>query len=262
MQPKIAILDKITIFEMGSRVGVHKDKPRTTPGDILGAFFISFGSRAVASDYRNLYPERSRVGLGGVEGFTPNQMFILGKKFKMTQVWKGDVVVPVTVVAAEPNTISLVRTKKRDGYEAVQIAYGKTKIEFRNRRGELPMSDFKEGATITVEAFKEGDTVRVSGLTKGRGFQGVVKRHGFHGGPKSHGQKNRFRAPGSIGSTAFQRVVPGRRMAGHMGTERVTVLNLKVMGVDAEKNLIFLKGAVPGARGGMLEIRKTLSTKL
>ena len=183
-------------------------------------------------------------------------MFILGKKLKMTQVWKGDVVVPVTVVTADPNTISLVRTKDRDGSEAVQIAHGKTKIEFRNRRGELPMADFKEGATITVEAFKEGDTVRVSGLTKGRGFQGVVKRHGFHGGPKSHGQKNRFRAPGSIGSTAFQRVVPGRRMAGHMGTERVTVLNLKVMGVDAEKNLIFLKGAVPGARGGMLEIRK------
>ncbi len=183
-------------------------------------------------------------------------MFILGKKLKMTQVWKGDAVVPITVVAAEPNKISMVRTKERDGYEAVQVAHGKTKVEFRNRRGELRMADYKEGAEVAVDVFKEGDIVRVSGLTKGRGFQGVVKRHGFGGGPKTHGQKNRFRAPGSIGSTAFQRVVPGRRMAGHMGTDRVTVKNLKVMGVDKEKNLIFLKGAVPGARGGMLEIRK------
>lgn len=183
-------------------------------------------------------------------------MFILGKKFKMTQIWKGDVVVPVTVVAAEPNKISLVRTKERDGYEAVQISLGRKKVEFRKKSEEFKTDDFKEGGEVTVEAFKEGDTVRVSGLTKGRGFQGVVKRHGFGGGPKSHGQKNRFRAPGSIGSTAFQRVVPGRRMAGRMGTERVTIKNLKVIGVDKEKNLIFLKGAVPGARGGLLEIRK------
>jgi len=103
----------------------------------------------------------------------------------------------------------------------------------------------------------EGDTVRVSGVMKGRGFQGVVKRHGFGGGPKTHGQKNRFRAGGSIGSTAPQRVTPGRRMAGHMGDERVTVKNLKVVGVDKENNLLFLKGAVPGARGGVLEISKS-----
>ena len=116
---------------------------------------------------------------------------------------------------------------------------------------------FTPGDEITVVTFQEGDKVRVSGLTKGRGFQGVVKRHGFAGvGGATHGQKNRQRHPGSIGSTAFQRVVKGRRMAGHMGTERVTVKNLAVAAVDAEKNIIYLRGAVPGMRGAILEIRK------
>lgn len=182
--------------------------------------------------------------------------FILGKKLKMTQIWKDGKVIPVTVISAAPNTVTIVRTKDKDGYEAVQIALGKTKREFRNREWHpIEMPKFNMGDAVTVEAFKEGEKVRVSGITKGRGFQGVVKRHGFGGGPKTHGQKNRFRAPGSIGSTAFQRVVPGRRMAGHMGTDRVTVKNLVVADIDKEKNLIFLRGAVPGARGGLLEIR-------
>lgn len=172
----------------------------------------------------------------------------------MTQIWKDDkTVVPVTVVKAEPNKVSLVRTKEKDGYEAVQVALGKTKREFRTVDNAQP----KVGDEITVDVFKEGDFVRVSGTTKGRGFQGVVKRHGFGGGPKTHGQKNRFRAGGSIGSTAPQRVTPGRRMAGHMGDERVTIKNLKVVGVDKENGFLFLKGAVPGARGGLLEISKT-----
>lgn len=169
----------------------------------------------------------------------------------MTQIWKGDAVVPVTVVSAAPNKVMLTRTKERDGYEAVQLALGKNKREWKEEGGKR-----KAGDEIDVSVFSEGDKVRVSGITKGRGFQGTVKRHGFHGGPKTHGQKNRFRAPGSIGSTAFQRVVPGRRMAGRMGGDRVTIKNLKVMGVDKEKNLLFLKGAVPGAIGGLLEIRK------
>ena len=118
------------------------------------------------------------------------------------------------------------------------------------------MAQYSLGAPITVESFVEGEKVRVSGITKGRGFAGVVKRHGFHGGPKTRGQKNRHRAPGSIGSTAFQRVVPGRRMAGHMGVERVTIKNLVVAAVDKENNLIMLRGAVPGVRGVILEIRK------
>ena len=174
----------------------------------------------------------------------------------MEQLWQGDKLVPVTLVIALPNQVGLVRSKEKDGYEAIQIALGKQKREFKEEGGK-----WKVGDQITVNAFGEGDTVRVSGITKGRGFQGVVKRHGFHGGPKTHGQKNRHRAPGSIGSTAFQRVVPGRRMAGHMGDVRVTVKNLKVVAVDTDKNILKIKGAVPGARGGLLEIRKIRSTK-
>lgn len=182
--------------------------------------------------------------------------FILGKKVNMTQIWKDGKVVPVTVVRAEPNTVSAVRVKDKEGYEAVQVSFGRAKREFRNREWHpVDVSKFSAGAPVTVEAFQPGEKVQVSGLTKGRGFQGVVKRHGFGGGPKTHGQKNRFRAPGSIGSTAFQRIVKGRRMAGHMGTERVTIKNLVVADVDKEKNLIFLRGAVPGARGSLLEIR-------
>jgi large subunit ribosomal protein L3 len=188
--------------------------------------------------------------------FLISMPFILGKKLKMTQIWKDGKVVPVTVVQAEPNKVAALRTKEKHGYEAVQVSLGKKKREFRNRaHGPVDMANLKEGDEVTVASFKEGDKVRVSGVSKGRGFQGVVKRHGFAGGPKTHGQKNRFRAPGSIGSTAFQRVVPGRKMAGHMGMERVTLKNLVVAQVDAEKNLIFLRGAVPGARGGLLEIR-------
>ncbi|HVM77063.1 MAG TPA: 50S ribosomal protein L3 [Candidatus Paceibacterota bacterium] len=188
--------------------------------------------------------------------------FILGKKMNMTQIWKDGRVVPVTVIKAEPNKVSTVRSNDKDGYEAVQVALGKTKREFRNRPAQqIEMAAFALGSDVTVEVFKEGDLVRVSGLTKGRGFQGVVKRHGFGGGPKTHGQKNRYRAPGSIGSTAFQRVVPGRRMAGHMGVERVTIKNLVVAAIDKDKNLIFLRGAVPGAKGGLLEIATSGAVK-
>jgi len=183
--------------------------------------------------------------------------FILGKKSNMTQLWKDGKVVPVTAVSALPNKVTLVRNKERDGYEAVQVALGRTRREFRNLSAHpVIVTNFNLGDEVTVAVFSEGDKVRVSGLTKGRGFQGVVKRHGFAGGPKTHGQKNRHRAPGSIGSTAFQRVVKGRRMAGHMGMERVTVKNLVVAGVDAEKNVLYLRGAVPGMRGTMLEIIK------
>lgn len=105
-------------------------------------------------------------------------------------------------------------------------------------------------------AFKAGDLVKVSGISKGKGFAGVVKRHGFHGGPKTHGQKNRLRAPGSIGNTTPQRVLPGRRMAGRMGNERITIKNLKIVEINSDQKTIFLNGAVPGNRGGKVEIRK------
>lgn len=177
---------------------------------------------------------------------------LLGKKGVMSQIWKGEKVIPVTLIHALPNAVSLVRTKDRDGYEAVQLALGKTRREFR-----VSGPEHKAGDAVDVSAFAAGDRVKVSGLTKGRGFQGGVKRHGFAGGPKTHGQKNRHRAPGSIGSTAPQRVVPGRRMAGHMGVERVTVKNLEVAGVDNEKNILMLKGAVPGHQGALVEIRSS-----
>ena len=186
--------------------------------------------------------------------------FILGRKLKMTQLWKDGAVVPVTVIKAEPNTVAIVRTQARDKYEAVQLKLGKKRKEFRQANSKEQMAGaIKVGDTVTVATFAEGDIVRVTGTSKGRGFQGVVKRHGFAGGPKTHGQKNRFRAPGSIGSTAFQRVVPGRRMPGRMGSDRVTIKNLVVVGVDAENNLLMLKGAVPGARNGVIEISKIKS---
>lgn len=187
--------------------------------------------------------------------------FILGKKLKMSQIWIDNGVIPVTVISAEPNKVALVRTLDKDGYEAVQLVFAKRKREFKvSARGRSAFGGksekFKAGDSVGVSVFAEGDVVRVSGTSKGRGFQGVVKRHGFHGGPKTHGQKNRHRAPGSIGSTAFQRVVPGRRMAGHMGMDRVTVKNLELVKVEPENNLLFVKGAVPGMRGGILEIKK------
>ena len=108
--------------------------------------------------------------------------------------------------------------------------------------------------TGDLAVIKEGDLIKVSGITKGHGFQGVVKRHGFSGGPKTHGQKNRYRAPGSIGSTAPQRVLPGRKMPGHMGVERVTIKNLKVVSLDQDKKILTVQGAIPGTNGGKIEI--------
>jgi large subunit ribosomal protein L3 len=181
--------------------------------------------------------------------------FIIGKKGVMTQIWKDEKVIPVTVIHAAPNKATMVRTKERDGYEAVQLKAVNGSREFRKKTGR-DFTELKVGDEFGVDTFKEGDLVIVSGTMKGRGFQGVVKRHGFHGGPKTHGQKNRHRAPGSLGATAPQRVVPGRKMAGRMGGTRSTVKNLVVAQIDKENNLIMLRGAVPGNRGGLIEISK------
>lgn len=188
---------------------------------------------------------------------------ILGTKLKMSQIWKEDRVIPVTLVRVDPNIVSLIRTKERDGYEAIQLRAGRHKREFRRLGGkDADGKEEKVGDEIPVSIFEENDMVRVSGVSKGRGFQGVVKRHGFAGGPKTHGQKNRFRAPGSIGSTAFQRVVPGRRMAGRMGNERITIKNLRIVGIDGEKGILMIRGAVPGSIGGLLEITKIGKAKV
>ena len=194
--------------------------------------------------------DHQRQILGGF--FITKMSFILAKKVKMTQIWKDGKIVPVTVVRAEPNKVSLVRTNEKDGYSAVQVQLGKKKMEFLTKEGE----SFEVGQEIAVSTFTEGEDVTISGLSKGRGFQGGVKRHGFHGGPKTHGQKNRYRAPGSIGSTAPQRVLPGRRMAGHFGMERNTRKNVQIVQIDAENNYLMLKGAVPGGPGTFVEIFK------
>lgn len=202
---------------------------------------------------------------------------MLGVKGRMTQIFdqKGTVSA-VTVVVAEPMTVTQMKTLEKDGYRAVQIGSGLRKESrasspIKGHLKDLPLSrhiqefrvpagasdTFERGATIDVSTFTEGDVVTVSSISKGKGFQGVVKRHGFHGGPRSHGQKNKERAPGSIGGggRAGGRVVKGMRMAGRMGGDRVTVKNLKVLKVDQANNTLMISGAIPGRPGTLIEIR-------
>lgn len=180
--------------------------------------------------------------------------FILAKKQKMTQMFDGEgKVYPATLVLAESNKIDLIKTKDRDGYDAIRVCLGKKKREFKADKSE----DFKKGEEINVSVFAEGDNVRVSGISKGKGFQGVVKRHGFHGGPRTHGQKHSEREGGSIGATGPQRVFKGKKMPGRMGNNRITVKNLKILKVDKENNQLLISGAVPGRKGTLLEIYGT-----
>lgn len=197
--------------------------------------------------------------------------FILAKKIAMQQTHKNGAVVPVTVVEAGPCIVTQVKTAATDGYDAVQLAFGKRHHMAKPQRGHVKekgsfrwLREFrvsgdgdglKVGDTVSVDRFSAGDMVTVAGTTKGRGMAGVVRRHGFHGGPKTHGHKDDLRMPGSIGAGGVQRVFKGMRMGGRMGSERVTIKNLKVMGVDVAKNQLIVKGAVPGARNGLLLIR-------
>ena len=191
----------------------------------------------------------------------------------MSQVFREDGrVVPVTVVQAGPCTVTQIKTKETDGYETVQVGYGPVKRLNKPQRGhlrrtalfhylrEIPvdtLEGLQTGQEVTVELFEAGEKVDVIGTSKGRGFQGVMKRHGFAGGKRTHGQSDRARAPGSIGATTFPaRVLKGKKMAGHMGNHRVTVKNLEVVEVDPERNLLLLKGGLPGAPNGLLTIRK------
>lgn len=198
--------------------------------------------------------------------------FILGKKLGMTQVFRADgTVVPVTRVKAGPCVVTQVKTKEKDGASAVQVGFGEQKAFRLNKaiQGHLKdlstvsvMRDFsddtdhglKRGDTFTVSIFEPGEKVKVTGKSKGRGFQGVVKRHNFAGSPASHGHKDQLRMPGSIGATDPGRVFKGTRMGGHMGDARVTVSNLEIIEVLPEFDEILIKGAVPGARGGLLMI--------
>lgn len=204
--------------------------------------------------------------------FNLHMKFILGLKKKMSQVFTEDGrVVPVTVVEAGPVVVTQVRTEDKDGYSAVQVAYQSKKEKnvakaqlgawkdlgaFKYLR-EFRLSDntYQKGDKIDASAFEQGDIVSVSGISKGKGFQGVVKRHDFAGGRRSHGNKHHERAPGSIGSTGPQRVFKGKKMAGRMGGDRVTVKNLEIVAVDADKGLMMIRGAIPGRPGTLLEIR-------
>lgn len=199
---------------------------------------------------------------------------IIGKKLGMTQVFTEDGrLVPVTVVEAGPCYVIQVKTSETDGYGAVKVGFlemRKTKNVTKPMAGifkkagtpafrvlrEFPMDGLKVGDTIKAESFSKGDVVSVSGISKGKGFQGVMKRHRFKGGPDSHGSMFN-RAPGSIGGSSFpSRVWRGMRMAGHMGSDRVTVKKLTVVDVRPEQNLILIKGAVPGPKDTIIEIRK------
>ena len=189
----------------------------------------------------------------------------------MSQIFdKEGNVIPVTLVKAAPNVVLQIRTKEKDGYEAVQVGAGERKIKNIKKAQQGHFKDLgnlrfvrefrtseklERGQKVDVSVFAEGDTVKVSGISKAKGFQGVVKRHGFHGAPATHGTKHAHRQPGSIGATWPQRVIKGMRMAGRMGGERVSVKNLKIAKVDLENNLLAIKGAVPGRRGTLLEIK-------
>ncbi len=215
---------------------------------------------------------------------------ILGVKVGMTQVFdENGVVTPVTVIQAGPCFVTQIKTDQTDGYNAIQIGFQETKErrlsqgqqghlglmkankkrpdrkkqfgvsalrylrEFRTKKAD----EYKLGQAVTVAQFEVGDHVDVSGKSKGRGFAGVVKRYGFAGGMKTHGQSDRHRAPGSIGATSgTAHVFKGKKMPGHMGSERLTAQNLEVMRIDEEKNLIAVKGSVPGTKGGLVIIRE------
>lgn len=184
-------------------------------------------------------------------------MFILGKKIKMSQIWKDDKVIPVTIIEAQPNKVEYFRTKDKDKYEAICLSLNNKKKEFRLDDLTTEEKEFlKQNNVIDVSIFKEGEKVTVSSISKGKGFTGVVKRHGFAGGPKTHGQKNRWRAPGSIGPTAPQHIFKGRKMAGRDGNKRITIKNIEIALVDPSQNILMLKGGIAGSRNTLVEIRK------
>jgi large subunit ribosomal protein L3 len=197
---------------------------------------------------------------------------LIGRKVGMTSVFAEDgTLVPVSVVAVEPNTVTAIRTVARDGYTAVQLGAGTAKRLTKPRLGQLKglprvrdvrefrlddVSDYEVGQSLDVGLFAEGDKVDVTGVSKGKGFSGTIKRHNFHRGPETHGSDS-HRAPGSIGGgTTPGKVFKGTGMAGHMGHERVTVKKATVVRTDAHRNLLLLKGPVPGARDGLVLVRK------
>lgn len=200
---------------------------------------------------------------------------LIGKKIGTTQLFtESGETVGVTAVEVGPCVVTQIKTAETDGYEAVQLGFGEVKRLNSPRKGHLDaaggmfrhlrevdaedVSEFEVGQRLDVSTFEVGQKIDAMGLSKGRGFAGGVKRHGFHGGPKTHGQSDRHRAPGSIGAGSTPgRVLKGHRMAGHMGNSRFTVRNLQVVSADLERNLLFVKGSVPGAHNSLVIIRKS-----
>ncbi|XKT75233.1 MAG: 50S ribosomal protein L3 [Patescibacteria group bacterium UBA2103] len=201
--------------------------------------------------------------------------FILGTKEGMTQVFdESGRVFPATVISAGPVSVTQVKTGETDGYAAVQVAFKDQKESRLNkallghfkkanvapksevREFRVDETELKAGDTIDASVFEKGDVVTVRGISKGKGFQGVVKRYNFRGGPRSHGQKHTERSPGSIGGGAGDggRVAKGRKMPGRMGSDMITVKNLEIVAVDAENNTLMVKGAVPGRKGTLIEV--------
>ncbi len=197
---------------------------------------------------------------------------LIGRKVGMTSVFMEDgTLVPVSVVAVEPNTVTNLRTIERDGYSAVQLGAGRARRLSKPRQGQLKdlpqvanarefrvddVSDFEVGQTIDVSLFAEGEVVDVTGVSKGKGFSGTIKRHGFRRGPETHGSDS-HRQPGSIGAGTYPgKVFKGTGMAGRMGNDRTTLRKLTIVRTDPERNLLLVKGAVPGARNALVMVRK------
>lgn len=202
---------------------------------------------------------------------------LLGKKTGMTRIFdENGNVIPVTIIEAGPCFVTQIKTKETDGYNAVQLGFDNKKeknttkpllghFKKANLDSKRFLSEFRDfdlqnlqlGQQITLDVFNVGDKITIQGVSKGKGFQGVVKRHGFGGGPVTHGQSDRLRAPGSIGASSFpSRVFKGQRMAGRMGGVKVSVRNLKIVKIDKDQNLIFVKGAIPGHINGYVKLMK------
>lgn len=197
---------------------------------------------------------------------------ILGEKIKMSQKFNdAGQVVPLTLIKILPATITQIKTIEKDGYQAIQVGGGLKKRATKPLKGHLQglgnfrylkefrsptKGDYKKGQIIDINIFQQGELVKVTGISKGKGFQGVVKRHGFHGSPASHGHKDQLRMPGSIGSKRLGPVAKGQRMAGRMGGDQVTIHNLQIFEIDEENNILSLKGAIPGKRGSLILIKK------
>jgi large subunit ribosomal protein L3 len=197
---------------------------------------------------------------------------LIGRKVGMTQVFAEDgTMVPVSVLAVEPNTVTLLRTEKRDGYTAVQVGAGTARVTTKPRAGQLKdlpkvrdvrefrvddVADYEVGQTLDVSLFEDGESVAITGISKGKGFAGTIKRHHFRRGPETHGSDS-HRAPGSIGGGTYPgKVFRGSPMAGHMGHERVTVKNATIVRTDAERGLLLVRGPVPGPRNALVTVRK------